>query len=135
MKLFRAGGPTRKNQFKNFFFEVVSQRRKRRNPPNPYLNILLNTHDLFPKPKNCRQLSRIEHEKHSQFVSQSELRTQKPFELVSQSDSIVTSPSLSESSITSNKSSRLGWRSPLGSRLQLARCSPSYFMATSTPLV
>ena len=46
---------------------------------------------ILPKPKKCRQPIRIKHEKHSNFVSQSESSTKKPFNSVNQSESSNTS--------------------------------------------
>ena len=71
--------------------------------------------------------------KTSNFVRQSESSTKEPFNFVSQSESSITSPSQSESSITSPESSRFGWRSLLGSRLESARYSLSSYIGTSTP--
>ena len=44
----------------------------------PYLNTVPNTLGFCPKPKSCRQTIRIEHEKHLNFVSQSESRITSP---------------------------------------------------------
>ena len=52
-----------------------------------------NTLNLCPKPKNWRRKSRIEHEKSSYSVSQSESSTKKPFNFANQSDRVLRQPS------------------------------------------
>ena len=129
----------------------------------PYLNTLsTRLGSTLGSPQNqvlrhpSRQPIRIEHGKTHQLrqpirieyyvtrvVSQSESSTEKTHQLrqpirieyyvtrvVSQSESSITSP---ESCITPPESSRLGWRSLLGSRLESARYSLSYYIGTSNP--
>ena len=88
----------------------VSQCRNWVNQHSPYLYILSNTLGSCPKPKNCRQPIRIDHEQPSHFVSQSELSTKNPFQFVSQSESSITSL---ESSTNQNRVLRHSSRQPI----------------------
>ena len=60
--------------------------------PKSYRNTLRNTLGLCPKPKNCQQLIRIEHEKPSYFVSQSESWTKKPLNFVGHQNRVLRQP-------------------------------------------
>ena len=77
---------------------------------------------LVPKTEKLTQPIRIEHEK--TFQLRQPIRIEYYVTLV---------VSQSESSITSPQSSRLRWRSLLGSRLESARYSLSQYMGTSPP--
>ena len=79
-------------KFKIFFSK---KSHSAENEPTPYPYAMPNTLGFSPKPMNCRQPIRIEHEKPSHFVSQSESSTKKPFNFVSQSEPSITSPDLS----------------------------------------
>ena len=99
------GGPGKK--FKKFFSEKFHSAEIE---PTPYLNTMPNTLGFSPKPLNCRHPIRIEHEK--------TLQLREPIRIEYYRTRVVGQ---SESSITSPESSRLRWRSLLGSsRLAIA---------------
>ena len=80
--------------------EIVSQCRKRVSDPTHYSYTMSESFGWSPKPKKYRQPIRIEHEKPSNFVSQSESGMENPLNFVSQSEPSITSP---ESSVNQNR--------------------------------
>ena len=91
------------------------------------LRILIHCRLVWAIPENPRQPIRIEYYV-TRVVSQSESRTEKTHQLrrpIRVEYYVTRVVSQSKSNITSPESSRLGWKTLLGSRLESARCSLS----------
>ena len=115
-------------KFLNFFGKISQCRKlshRAENQPIPYLYTLPNTLGSCPKLitfGNQSESSITSSESNTRQLRQPIRIEYYITRVVSQSESSITSP---ESNITSPESSRLGWETLLGSRLESARYSLS----------